>query len=124
MDLQELKITIRSILISAKHKLTPFELINDFQIVEGKNLEDIFIELGFHDWDDAHFVETFRDTFSYDRDGRLAVVTTSSTRHIANLVSTQRGPRSKGRKSRGKPRGSGAIFQQALQQARRNRRQE
>jgi len=121
MDLQELKITIRSILISAKHNLTTLELVNDFQVVEGKNLEHILRDFGFRDWDDENLVDTFRDTFVYDRYDRLAVVTTNATRHIANLVATQRGPRSKGRKSRGKPRGTGAIFQQL--QVRRNRRQ-
>ena len=119
MDLQELKITIRSILISAKHNLTTLELVKDFQVVEGKNLEHILQDLGFRDWDDENLIHTFRDTFVYDRDDRLAVVTTNASRHIANLVATQRGPRSKGRKSRGKARGTGAIFQQL--QVRRNR---
>ena len=69
MDLQELKITIRSILISAKHNLTTLELVKDFQVVEGKNLEHILQDLGFRDWDDENLIHTFRDTFVYDRAG-------------------------------------------------------
>ncbi len=90
-DINQIKKTIRALLISAKNGLTPQQLQKDYESIIGKPLP--VRELGYRTLSDL--VIGMPDVIWIDRahyGGRLTLrgVPDSSCRHVANLVSRQR----------------------------------
>jgi len=89
MDLDELKATVRSVLLSSKHALTETELRKTFQEFYGLHLFNEFRKQGFENWDDPRFTDAFKGVLSY-RNGLFRGISTENTKIIENLVAGTR----------------------------------
>ncbi|KAK3913583.1 Tudor domain-containing protein 5 [Frankliniella fusca] len=109
MDLDTIKIVLRSLLISTQNRLTVHDLQRDYRLTEGH--ECPYSALGYRSF--LAFLQSMPDTVTVLSSGEVKAVSTKDTAHIQRLVALQKSSKKKRRPtssyygSYSKPYGSG-----------------